>query len=169
MINKYKEIYLAGGCFWGTQMYFDAIPGVLKTEVGYANGNTKNPTYEDVCHNNTGHAEAVKVFYNPEILTLDKLLSLFYNVINPISVNRQGGDVGTQYRTGIYYIDEADLPVIEASIKELQKKYDDIIAIEIEGLNNYYPAEEYHQKCLEKNPHGYCHISRKQIDDVKNA
>lgn len=123
MINKYKEIYLAGGCFWGTQMYFDAIPGVLKTEVGYANGNTKNPTYEDVCHNNTGHAEAVKVLYDPELLTLDRLLSLYYDVI---------------------------------------------IAIEVEELKNYYPAEEYHQKYLEKNPHGYCHISRKQIENVKN-
>lgn len=168
MYNKYKEIYLADGCFWGIQMYFDAITGVVKTEVGYANGNTKNPTYEEVCYNNTGHVEAVKVLYDPERLGLDKLLSFYYDVIDPVSVNRQGGDVGTQYRTGIYYIDEADLLVIESSIKELQKKYDDIIAIEVEVIKNYYPAEEYHQKYLEKNPHGYCHISRKQIEDVKN-
>ena len=163
-----KEIYLAGGCFWGTQMYFDAITGVIETDVGYANGDTENPTYEDVCYNNTGHAEAVKVVYDSEKLKLEKLLDLYYEVINPVSVNRQGGDIGVQYRTGIYYVDEKDLQIIEPSIRQLQMKYEKPIAIEVETLDNYYSAEEYHQKYLEKNPTGYCHISRQQIENVKN-
>ncbi len=165
--NNYREIYLAGGCFWGTEMYFQAINGVIKTEVGYANGDTENPTYEEVSHNNTGHAEAVKVIYDGDKLELKKLLSLYYDVIDPTSVNRQGGDVGPQYRTGIYYVDQGDLKLIESSINELQKKYDAPIAIEVEPLENYYSAEEYHQDYLEKNPHGYCHISREQIENVK--
>ena len=154
--------------FWGTQMYFDAITGVVETEVGYANGNTENPTYEEVCHKNTGHAEAVKVIYDDRKLSLDKLLKLFYEVINPVSVNRQGGDIGSQYRTGIYYLDDEVLPIVLPSINELQKQYNGPIAIEVKPLDNYYTAEEYHQKYLEKNPSGYCHISRQQIDNVKN-
>ena len=167
-LQQVKEIYLAGGCFWGTQMYFDAIKGVVSTEVGYANGNTKNPTYEEVCHNNTGHAETVKVIYNGEVLSLDKLLNFYYEVIDPVSVNKQGGDIGIQYRTGIYYVDEKDLKIIEPSIKNLQNKYDKPIAVEVKPLENFYSAEEYHQKYLEKNPSGYCHISRNQIESVRN-
>ncbi len=167
-LQQVKEIYLAGGCFWGTQMYFDAIKGVVSTEVGYANGNTKNPTYEEVCHNNTGHAETVKVIYNGEVLSLDKLLNFYYEVIDPVSVNKQGGDIGIQYRTGIYYVDEKDLKIIEPSIKNLQNKYDKPIAVEVKPLENFYSAEEYHQKYLEKNPSGYCHISRTQIESVRN-
>lgn len=165
---NYKEIYLAGGCFWGTQMYFDAIKGVVATEVGYANGTTENPTYEEVCHNNTGHAETVKVVYDDNLLSLDKLLELYYEVIDPVSVNKQGGDIGIQYRTGIYYVDEKDIDVIEPSIKELQTRYDKPIAIEVKPLENFYSAEEYHQKYLEKNPTGYCHISRDQIERVRH-
>lgn len=166
--DNYKNIYLAGGCFWGTQMYFDAIPGVKKTDVGYANGNTKNPTYEEVCYHNAGHAETVKVIYDKEKLELNKLLDLYYEVIDPVSVNRQGGDIGPQYRTGIYYTNEEELQVIIPSIQELQKKYKKPIAIEVKPLENYYCAEEYHQKYLEKNPQGYCHISRQQIENVRN-
>lgn len=166
--ENYKEIYLAGGCFWGTEMYFGEIPGVVKTDVGYANGNTENPTYEEVCYKNTGHAETVKVIYDAQKLKLEKLLKLYFEVIDPIAVNRQGNDIGTQYRTGIYYTDETDLTVIELSLKELQRKYDKPIAIEVKPLENYYSAEEYHQKYLDKNPHGYCHISRQQIEKVKN-
>jgi methionine-S-sulfoxide reductase len=155
-----KEIYLAGGCFWGTEKYFSLIKGVGETGVGYANGDTENPSYEDVCRRSTGHAETVKVIYDPALLSLEKLLSLYYEVIDPTSVNRQGADRGTQYRTGIYYIDEADKTEIDASIAELQKKYSKPIAIEVEPLRNYYPAEEYHQKYLDKNPGGYCHIGQ---------
>ena len=155
------EIYLAGGCFWGTEAYLSAIRGVTYTEVGYANGKTKNPSYEDVCHRNTGHAETVRVEYDPDVISLEFLLELFYDSIDPTSRNRQGADIGTQYRTGIYYTNSDDLAVIERSIARLQAKYDVKIAIEVKPLENYYKAEEYHQKYLEKNPNGYCHI-RKQ-------
>ena len=110
--NKLKEIYLAGGCFWGTEKYLSLVDGIEKTEVGYANGNTENPSYEDVCYRDTGHAEAVKVLYDPYKIRLEFILKLFYDVIDPTSVNRQGNDVGTQYRTGIYYVDEKDKDIL---------------------------------------------------------
>ncbi len=157
------EIYLAGGCFWGLEKYMESIHGVHSTQVGYANGNTENPTYEEVCYNNTGHAETVRVVYDPDLLSLELLLELFYEVIDPVSINRQGADVGRQYRSGIYYLSESDLPSIQNSIARLQKRYDKPIAIEIKALENFTPAEEYHQKYLDKNPGGYCHISRGQF------
>ena len=164
-----KEIYLAGGCFWGTEKYFSLVPGIVETEVGYANGITQNPTYEDVCYRNTGHAETVKVRYNPDKICLELILKLFYDVIDPTSVNRQGNDVGTQYRTGIYYIDKKDKDIILDSIKELQKSYTKPIAIEVMPLQNYYTAEEYHQKYLDKNPNGYCHIGRSKFEKAMQA
>lgn len=164
-----KEIYLAGGCFWGTEKYFAGIPGVIKTDVGFANGTTKNPSYEEVCHNNTGHAETVHVEYDPKKVRLEFLLDLYYDVIDPTSVNRQGGDIGTQYRTGIYYVDEEDAGMIHNSIKKLQLNYDKPIAVEVLPLNNYYPAEKYHQKYLDKNPNGYCHIGKQKFEQAKLA
>lgn len=150
-------IYLAGGCFWGTEKYLSLIKGVQSTEVGYANGSTDNPTYEEVC-SGSGHVEVVKVEYDEEIIPLSYLLDLFYESINPVSVNRQGGDSGIQYRTGIYYVNEKDREIINNSIETLQKRYNKPIAIEVKPLENYYRAEEYHQKYLDKNPDGYCHI-----------
>ncbi len=164
-----KEIYLAGGCFWGTEKYLSLVKGIVSTEVGYANGNTENPTYEDVCYRKTGHAEAVKVLYDSNILSLGFILKLYYDVINPISINRQGNDIGTQYRTGIYYTDIKDKELIMESIKELQKSYDKPIAIEVMPLENYYPAEEYHQKYLDKNLNGYCHIGGDKFTKAENA
>lgn len=164
-----KEIYLAGGCFWGTQQYLQNITGVTETEVGYANGTTVNPTYEQVCHEDTGHAEVVKVEYEDSLIGLPFLLSLYYEVINPTSINRQGGDIGKQYRTGIYYMDTNDLTSIQNSIAELQKKHNKPIAIEVLPLQNYSRAEEYHQEYLRKNPGGYCHISREQVEQVKHV
>jgi len=163
------EIYLAGGCFWGTEKYLASIKGVVSTEVGYANGNTENPTYEDVCKRNTGHAETVHVTYDPAVLPLAFLLELYYESIDPTSVNRQGGDAGTQYRTGIYYVDEADLPAIRRSIEKLQKRFDRPVAIEVEPLRNFYRAEEYHQKYLDKTPNGYCHIPRQRFEMAAKA
>lgn len=157
------EIYLAGGCFWGAQKYLGSIPGVLSTDVGYANGTTERPTYEEVCRNHTGHAEAVHVVYDPERLPLPFLLELYYDAVDPVSVNRQGGDSGTQYRTGIYYVDPDDEPVIRKSMENLQKRYSRPVAIELKPLENYAPAEEYHQKYLDKNPGGYCHIGPEKI------
>lgn len=164
-----KEIYLAGGCFWGTEKYLENILGVLSTEVGYANGNTKNPTYKEVCYNNTGHAETVKVEYDDDRIGLLYILELYYDVINPVSINRQGGDIGSQYRTGLYFVDENDEEVIRGSIIELQKKYKEKIAIEVKPLENYYKAEEYHQKYLDKNPDGYCHIGVDKFEKAKKA
>lgn len=162
-------IYLAGGCFWGTQKYVSLIKGVFQTEVGYANGNTENPTYEQVCYENTGHAEVVKVEYNDKIISLSFLLELFYQSIDPTSINRQGGDRGVQYRTGIYYENDADLPIIQQSISSLQNFYDKPIAIEVTPLENYSKAEPYHQNYLDKNPQGYCHIGRREFEKAKNA
>lgn len=164
-----SEIYLAGGCFWGTEKYFSSIRGVLSTQTGYANGETENPTYEEVCHHNTGHAEAVHVTYDSEIIPLEFLLELYYESIDPFSINRQGGDHGTQYRTGIYYTQDRDLPVIENSIAQLQKRHGKPVAIEVEPLRNFSSAEEYHQKYLDKNPAGYCHISSDKFEKAANA
>lgn len=164
-----KTIYLAGGCFWGVEKYFSLLPGVVATETGYANGRTQNPTYEEVCRANTGHAEAVKVDYDPARLSLPFLLEKYYEVIDPVSVNKQGNDAGVQYRTGIYYVDASDKPVIEASLRELQKKYDRPLAIEVQPLVQFARAEEYHQDYLDKNPNGYCHIPRSSFEEVKKA
>lgn len=164
-----KELYLAGGCFWGTERYLQNVFGVLKTEVGYANGITEHPTYEQVCRQTTGHAETVKVEYDDAIITLPFLLTLYYDVIDPTSVNRQGGDSGSQYRTGIYYTDPRDEVVIRESIARLQTRCDRSVAIEAMPLHNYSRAEEYHQKYLDKNPSGYCHISAEKFEQAKQA
>ena len=152
-----KTIYLAGGCFWGCQKYFDLIPGVRETEVGYANGPTANPTYEQV-KRHAGHAETVRIRYDPGKLPLRELLDKYFLVIDPTSVNRQGEDEGVQYRTGIYYTDPADGEIAQAALSELAKRYDLPLAVECQPLQSFYPAEEYHQKYLEKHPDGYCHI-----------
>lgn len=162
-----ETIYLAGGCFWGAQRYFDCLPGVIATEVGYANGKTANPSYQQVKHENTGHAETVKVDYDPAAITLEELLEQFYKAIDPTSVNKQGGDVGVQYRTGVYYTDPAQKAVIKNSLAQLQKGYDKPIAVEALPLSNFYTAEEYHQKYLDKNPGGYCHISPALFEAAK--
>jgi len=153
-----KKIVLGGGCFWGMEAYFKRFDGVIKTEVGYANGHTIDPTYKEVCTNTTGHAEVLVIEYEPEKISLETILSHLWKVIDPTSVNRQGGDIGSQYRTGIYYVDETDIDVIQLSKANEQVKYEKPIATEVEPLKYYVPAEEYHQDYLTKNPGGYCHI-----------
>lgn len=153
-----KTLYLAGGCFWGTEAYLRQFPGVLRTEVGYANGRTAHPSYEEVCRNNTGHAETVKVDFDEAVLPAGRLLERYFRAIDPFSVNRQGGDVGTQYRTGVYYADKALLPELEAAFREQEAKLGRPMAVELLPLENFYPAEDYHQDYLTKNPGGYCHI-----------
>lgn len=160
------KIYLAGGCFWGMEKYIQSIRGVVSTQVGYVNGNKPNPTYEEVCGGSTGHAECIKVHYDPLVISLSFLLDLFFDAIDPTSVNQQGGDIGLQYRSGIYYSDDNDLPVIVASLEKLQNHHDQKIAVECLPLINFYPAEDYHQKYLDKNPRGYCHIGN---DKFKTA
>lgn len=152
-----KTIYFAGGCFWGTQKFFDQFDGVLETKTGYANGKTQNPTYEEVCAG-SGHAETVKVVYDERQITLTSLLRYYFMVIDPTSVNRQGNDIGIQYRTGIYYEEECAPKEIGEVMEEEQKKYNRPLAVEALPLHSFYPAEEYHQKYLDKNPQGYCHI-----------
>jgi methionine-S-sulfoxide reductase len=164
-----KEIYLAGGCFWGLEKYLGNIPGVMNTEVGYANGKTENPSYEDVCRRDTGHAETVRLAYDPSKISLSRLLTLYYRVIDPTSLNRQGNDVGSQYRTGVYYTDPEDLAIIRQSVETLQKEYKKPVAVEIKPLENFYTAEEYHQKYLDKNPGGYCHIDPRHFEAAKKA
>ena len=153
-----RTIYLAGGCFWGMQKFFDQFDGVIKTEVGYANGPNKAPTYQQVC-SDSGHAETVRIDYDPNRISLEKLLGFYFMVIDPLSVNRQGNDTGIQYRTGIYYTDESQLSEIEAVYQAEEEKAGAKLAVELEQMKNFFPAEEYHQKYLEKNAGGYCHIS----------
>ena len=152
-----KTIYLAGGCFWGMQKFLDQFDGVVRTEVGYANGPDIAPSYQEVC-GNSGHAETVRVDYEESVLSLTELLRFYFMVIDPLSVNRQGHDSGIQYRTGIYYTDESCLPEILAVYRAEEEKAGAKLAVELEPLKNFFSAEEYHQKYLEKNPGGYCHI-----------
>lgn len=154
-----KTIYLAGGCFWGTEHFMKQIPGVVDVEVGYANSNVPNPTYREVCTGQTGAAETVKVTYDPDSVTLPFLLNLYYKTIDPTSLNRQGNDRGTQYRTGIYYTDETDAATVAQSVEALQAEYSRPIVVEVGRLSNFYPAEAYHQDYLDNNPGGYCHIN----------
>lgn len=154
-----RDIWFAAGCFWGAQKFFKLIEGVEFTEVGYANGRTENPTYEQVYTDNTGHAECVHVRYNPEKVSLKELTGLFFKIIDPLSLNRQGNDEGTRYRTGVYYEDERDLAVLtELFISKKSELGVEDMPVELSRINRFYPAEEYHQNYLDKNPGGYCHI-----------
>ena len=158
-----RTIYLAGGCFWGCQKYFDRLNGVMETEVGYANGRTESPTYEQVKHENTGHAETVRVVYEDRTISLRELLSAYARVIDPTAKDHQGEDYGRQYRTGIYYETKEDGAQARDFLAELGRQYDQPILVEAEPLRQFFPAEEYHQKYLEKNPGGYCHIPQSYL------
>ena len=161
-----RTIYLAGGCFWGMQKFFDQFDGVLRTEVGYANGPDAAPSYRDVCAS-SGHAETVRIDYDPAVVSLTALLERYFMVIDPLSVNRQGGDAGVQYRTGIYYTDARQLPEIEAVYRDAEERAGAKLAVELMPLQNFFSAEDYHQKYLDKNPGGYCHIPRSMLQMEK--
>lgn len=163
-----KAIYLAGGCFWGVQKFFDQFDGVVKTEVGYANGPDRAPSYEEVCKS-SGHAETVKIEYEESLISLTRLLNYYFMVINPLSVNRQGNDIGIQYRTGIYYTEEGQLSEINAVMDAEKEKAGQELAVVVEPIKNFFSAEEYHQKYLEKNPGGYCHIPSRMFNLEKTA
>ncbi len=152
-----KTIYLAGGCFWGVQKFFDQFDGVTATQTGYANGPTQTATYEQVC-DGSGHAEAVRIDYDETRISLNQLLEYYFLIIDPFSVNRQGNDVGVQYRTGIYYTDPSQLDTIHAICNHVAQQAGHPIAVEIAPIGNFYAAETHHQKYLDKNPGGYCHI-----------
>ena len=157
-----RTIYLAGGCFWGMQKFFDQFAGVTATQVGYANGPDAAPSYQDVCRD-SGHAETVKIDYDEGKLSLDRLLDLYFLVIDPLSVNKQGEDEGVQYRTGVYYTDPDQLPALEAAFAAEARKVGAPLAVELLPLQNFFSAEEYHQKYLDKNPGGYCHIPQRML------
>lgn len=187
-----KTIYFAGGCFWGVQKFFDQFDGVTETEVGYANGPEERdekiygtlteeqkhfasipPGYQEVC-NNIGFAETVKVVYDKQQLPTEKLLRYFFEIIDPTAVNRQGPDIGVQYRSGIYYEDDSLLPVIQKVADEVEQRLQrakgedpratgHLLATEVAPLANYFTAEEYHQKYLDKIPNGYCHIPQSKF------
>lgn len=164
-----KEIYLAGGCFWGAEHFFKQIEGVVRTEVGFANGHTENPTYKEVYTDTTGYAETVHIVFDDTVADLDFLLKMFFKAIDPTSLNKQGEDKGTRYRTGIYFTDESDLPVIVQVMEEEQRNYANPIVVEIEPLKNFYKAEDYHQDYLDKNPTGYCHLPLALFKFAKQA
>ena len=158
-----KEIYFAAGCFWGAQHFFSKVGGVQSATAGYANGHTPNPSYEQVYTDTTGHAETVRVRYSPERVSLAELVRLFFTVIDPLSLNRQGGDKGTRYRTGVYYTSEDDRPVIEAVFAARQAALPGPLAVELKPLECFFEAEERHQDYLGKNPGGYCHVPLKSF------
>lgn len=152
-----KQIYLAGGCFWGVEAYFKSIDGIIDTKVGYANGKTESTIYERV--DETDHAETVSVKYDENIISLGNILEYFYYIIDPFSINKQGNDKGRQYRTGIYASDKDTLDKAREFIRKKQEKESQQIKVEVEEIRNFVTAEEYHQDYLDKNPTGYCHIN----------
>lgn len=164
-----KTIYFAGGCFWGTEHYFKMIKGVVGTTVGYANSIIENPSYKDVCSGDTLAAETVKVDYDPSLVSLEFLTRMFFHAIDPTSLNRQGNDIGTQYRTGIYYTDNEDLAEIYKVFEEQRSTTEGEIVVEVKALQNFYAAEDYHQDYLDKNPDGYCHLPFSLFEFAREA
>ena len=157
-----KTIYLAGGCFWGVEKYFSMAKGVVETEVGYANGTKDNPKYEDLKKGLDDASETVRIVYDESIISFEKLLELYLRVVDPYSLNKQGEDVGVQYRTGVYYLDDKEKTIVlNYFAKELKNDY----KIEVKRLNKFFKAEEYHQDYLNKNPHGYCHINMAKLKE----
>jgi peptide-methionine (S)-S-oxide reductase len=154
-----KKIWLAGGCFWGVEAYFQQLKGVLGTRVGYGQGNTPEPTYQQVCSGTTGHTEVCEITYDEELLSLRKIVEHFFRIIDPMTLNRQGPDRGTQYRSGVYYSDERERKIILDFIKQQQPSYPEPIVVEVEPVKNFYVAEVYHQEYLKKTPGGYCHVN----------
>ena len=154
-----KQIWLAGGCFWGVEAYFQQLRGVQSTRVGYGQGVTDQPTYQQVCTGTTGYTEVCEVTYDEKELPLTKVLEHFFRIIDPTTINRQGPDLGTQYRTGVYYSEETEKTVISDFIKKMQSQYTDPIVVEVEPVVRFFQAEDYHQKYLARIAGGYCHVN----------
>ncbi|MDR2956745.1 MAG: peptide-methionine (S)-S-oxide reductase MsrA, partial [Coriobacteriales bacterium] len=153
-----RDIYLAGGCFWGVEKYLSLVPGVLNTRAGYANSKIPNPSYQQVCSGDSGAVETVHCLYDQAVLRLDELLFMYFDIIDPTSIDRQANDIGSQYRTGIYYTEASDADVVQACLFELAIRYQQPIVVENQMLGSFYAAEDYHQSYLDKNPQGYCHL-----------
>lgn len=164
-----KTIFLAAGCFWGAQHYLKQIHGVVETETGFANGNTDDPTYKEVYTDRTGYAEAVRVVFDPEVLPLKRLVQLYFDCIEPTSVNQQGEDRGTRYRTGVYYIEPEDRLTIQEVYDDVQRGYSAPLAVEVEPIRNFFPADESHQDYLDKHPDGYCHLPQALFEYARRA
>ena len=154
-----KRIIIAGGCFWGVEEYYRRLKGIEKTKVGYAQGITEHPSYQDVCSGKTKHAEVVELIYDENVISLTKILEHLFRFIDPTSLNRQGHDIGTQYRVGVYFEDDADEPIIKAFVAFRQAEFKHQIVLEVQKTGIFYDAETYHQKYLINNPTGYCHIN----------
>ncbi|MBQ8665119.1 MAG: peptide-methionine (S)-S-oxide reductase MsrA, partial [Mailhella sp.] len=167
--TELHDIYFAGGCFWGVEEYFSRIPGVVDATTGYANGHTNHPDYASVCSGLTGHAETVHVRYDPKKVSLATLVRQLFKIIDPLSINRQGNDAGTQYRTGIYYSDSADKAELELLMVEEQARHTKTLAVELMPLKKYWLAEDYHQDYLKKHPGGYCHIDFCTLDSLPSS
>jgi peptide-methionine (S)-S-oxide reductase len=153
-----EKATLAAGCFWGVQYYFDQVTGIIKSRVGYIGGKTDNPTYEQVCTHTTGHAEAVELEYAPDLINFDTILKHFFRLHDPTQLNRQGPDIGDQYRSAIFYHNEEQKIIAEITIKQLQENYDKPIVTKLEPASTFFEAEEYHQKYTQRTGHGQCHI-----------
>lgn len=160
-----KRIVLAGGCFWGVEAYYKRLKGVINTNVGYTNGNIENPTYQDLLSGRATHAEAIEIYYDEKIISLENILEHMFRFIDPTSLNKQGGDVGIQYRTGIYYRELEDKVIIDEFIKKMNDKYNNRVVVEVLKEAGFYLAEEYHQDYLDVNPDGYCHVDLSLIRD----
>lgn len=154
-----QNAIFAAGCFWGVQAYFDQVPGVIDTEVGYTGGHTENPTYEEVCSHTTGHAEAVKITFDPDQVSYETLVKQFFRMHDPTQLNRQGPDIGDSYRTAIFYLDDTQKEAAERVKNAVQPQFDKPVVTEITKASDFYRAEEYHQKFTEKTGRGMCHVS----------
>ena len=159
MTLNLSKIILGGGCFWCTEGVFQLVRGVEKVVSGYTGGATLNPTYMQVCSGQTGHAEVIEVSFNPEVISLTELLDIFFHLHNPTTLNKQGADAGTQYRSAVYYLDDAQLPIIQQALEAAQADFPDKIVTEVTKLNIFYPAENYHQNYFKNHPEqGYCQL-----------
>ena len=167
-MSSKETIFLAGGCFWCVEAVFDRVKGVVDVVSGYCNGQTLNPTYEQVCSGSTGHAEVVKVDFDPSVINLTELLEIFFVIHDPSTLNRQGNDVGTQYRSGIYYTKPEDELVVRSFIEDLtsSQAYSQKITTEVQALDRFYQAEDYHQEYFVQHPNqGYCaYVVRPKVE-----
>lgn len=171
LTKDFKTVVVAGGCYWGVEEYYRRLEGIIDTQVGFAQGHTENPNYEEVCAADTNHAEVVFLSYNPAAISLEAILDHLFRIIDPTSLNKQGNDVGTQYRCGVYYTTDDEKQTITDFIKQKQADYKRPIVVEVEHLNTFWSADEYHQKYLVKNPSGYCHVDFSVInnDELKES
>jgi len=164
--NRIKTLIVAGGCFWGIQTYYSRVKGVLRTETGYTGGVQDFPKYEEVCTQSTGHCESVKIDYDSQQTNIIKILDHYFHIVDPTSLNYQRGDIGTHYRSAIFYFTLEDKEIIEQYIECIKEFYLEKIVVQVLPASDFWPAEDYHQNYLDKNPSGYCHIGPKHFKKI---